>query len=232
MKKMALLILFGACGGVPLSPQPVDPVPSQFLEALRSDAGVDAEALLGANVRFIENGRELQGKASVAGALPSLRPPSDTLIDKHHNVARLSLPDGSLLFVRSTDGVISEVLRFGKERDDETPSPVKDYQDAWNLQGGAREPRIQNGWANDGIYVDPTALGSGRGGLSKVIDDFQRQFPGSTLSSAQSIHRLPQGWLTFDWTLTNGGSELKGFDVGQVNEQGQLRFIAGFFSAR
>lgn len=231
MKKFIFLALFTACGGAPLSPQPVDPVPSQFLGFLRSDAGVDAESLLGENVRFIEGGRELQGKGNVAGVLSSLRPPSDTLIDMHHNVARLSLPDGSLLFVRSNDGAITEVLRFASQRADQTPAPVKAYQDAWNLQGG-REPKLQTGWAADGIYVDPTAQGSGRVGLSKVIDDFQRQFPGSTLSSAQSIHQLPQGWLTFDWTLTNGGSEIKGFDVGQLNEQGQLQFIAGFFSPR
>jgi hypothetical protein len=84
----------------------------------------------------------------------------------------------------------------------------------------------------NGRYVDPTAEGEGRDGLSRVIDDFRAQFPGSTLDAAGEVQALPGGWLTFTWVLTSRDAVLHGFDVGRLDEAGQLEFIAGFFSER
>ena len=68
--------------------------------------------------------------------------------------------------------------------------------------------------------------------LSRVIDAFRAQFPGSNIVGDSAMQRLPGGWITFGWILTSGTSELRGFDVGQVDEVDRPLFISGFFSAR
>jgi hypothetical protein len=159
--------------------------------------------------------------------------PPGALIDAHHDVARLSLEDGSLLFVRSDGaGTVTEVVHFPASGPSDTPAQVKAYQDSWNVEDGPRTALLTSGWSASSRYEDPTASALGPGGLSRVIDDFRAQFPGSTLAADPELQRVTGGWVTFGWTLASGSSTLKGFDVGQLDEAGRPQFIAGFFSPR
>ncbi len=230
-----VLLSFAACGAPAPGPtkQPLDPVPGQFLEALRGGDGGVAFTLCAQDVAFFASDVEVHGVAGVQDAVSKLGVPPAAIIDKHHGVARLTLGDGSTLFVRSDDaGHVTEVVRFPAGTNAETPSSLVAYQDAWNVDASGRAPLLKSGWTAASRYLDPTAEGIGPEGLSKVIDALRAQFPGSRLDAAPGVQRVTGGWVTFDWVLTSSSSELHGFDVARVDEAGTPAFIAGFFSSR
>ncbi len=229
-----LLVLLAGCSNRMTQEHILDVAPGQFLEALRNHNLEAALALTGPNVVFITEDQKNTEKVAIHHALQSLAFEPKAFIDKHHHVARLSLSDHSLVFVRSDGaGFITEIIQFPATSTDETSESIKAYQEAWNLETHARRPLLNHGWTESSLYVDPTAQGQGVTGLSEVIDDFREQFPGAHLTAQPKLSKAAaDGWVIFDWKITAGDSTLDGFDVGQVDEQGQLQFISGFFSAR
>ena len=110
-------------------------------------------------------------------------------------------------------------------------SVVTRYCAVWGIADAAeRDAAIQQVWAVDGTYSDPQPLHvSGRTGLSAAIAEFQRQNPGTYFrcSAAQSHH----GYVRFSWRMfsADGVERLVGMDFGEVDAEGRLRRIVGFF---
>lgn len=233
---VAVLWLAGCAPSDPRAEtQPFDEVPAQFLRLLRAGDATAFE-LCADNVSLYRSLDEVRGRALAREALANVVIPASAGIEKHHEVAHVSLGDGSLLFVRSNGGedgtLVDAIALFTPGPSLPTPPTIKAYQDAWNMDGAAREPLLAEGWAESGRYIDPSIEGYGRQGLTNVIDGFRRDFPGAVLAAEGQVERLPGGWVTFAWTIALDGDELEGFDVGQVDESERLVFIAGFFSAR
>jgi hypothetical protein len=112
-------------------------------------------------------------------------------------------------------------------------SPVAAYAAAWQeTDADARDKLLEQCWAPDGVYVDPTARAEGRQGLSHHIGVFHETRPGYRidLASAADGHG-PH--LRFAWTMfaPDGTVVLEGMDYGELDDSGRLRRIVGFFGA-
>lgn len=108
---------------------------------------------------------------------------------------------------------------------------VTSYGAAWNEPDeDARRKLLNQGWADDGIYCDPTATVSGREALVTHIAGFHQQFPGARIEVASGVDEH-DGWLRFAWTMVgaDGATIMEGFDVGELAPDGRLRRIVGFF---
>jgi hypothetical protein len=108
---------------------------------------------------------------------------------------------------------------------------VRAYGAAWlEKDVAAREKLLEKAWSRDGVYQDPTADVSGREALSRHIAGFQQRFPGNSIivtSSAQHHHRK----IHFTWKMTDaeGKTTLEGRDFGELDSDGRICLIAGFF---
>ena len=108
---------------------------------------------------------------------------------------------------------------------------VDKYLAIWNETDGAdRRRKIDELWAADGTYTDPLAAVSGRDGFDQLIGAAQQQFAGlqfvrgATYDEHHSIVR-------FTWDLVPApGAEpvVVGFDVAEVNPDGQISNVYGF----
>jgi hypothetical protein len=108
---------------------------------------------------------------------------------------------------------------------------VDRYLAAWNETDAAdRRRKIDELWAADGTYTDPLAAVSGRDGFDQLIGAAQQQFAGlqfvrgATYDEHHSVVR-------FTWDLVPApGAEpvVIGFDVAEVNSDGQISNVYGF----
>lgn len=108
---------------------------------------------------------------------------------------------------------------------------VTAYSAAWNeTDEAARRKLLDHGWADDGVYCDPTATVNGRDALVAHIAGFHQQFPGAHIDQASGVDEH-DGWLRFAWTMLgpDGATIMDGIDVGELGPDGRLRRIVGFF---
>lgn len=108
---------------------------------------------------------------------------------------------------------------------------VERYVAAWNATDeAARRRLLEQAWAEDGIYTDPTAYVEGREALVAHIGAFHQGMAGARfdlIAGPEEHHRH----MRFLWRLTvNGAAPREGMDVGDLAEDGRLRRIVGFFS--
>ncbi|MCW5622214.1 MAG: nuclear transport factor 2 family protein [Burkholderiales bacterium] len=108
---------------------------------------------------------------------------------------------------------------------------VTDYCAAWSEPEPARRlALLQKTWAEKGTYTDPTAIVEGRDALHQHIGKFFEQFPGAkiVLSSGVDVHHDK---LRFGWQLVagDGSIALEGMDYGELDENGLIQRIVGFF---
>lgn len=105
------------------------------------------------------------------------------------------------------------------------------YGAVWNQT----DPRLvddllERCWSESGTYTDPTTSVTGRTGLAAYVRDFQRQFPGAQLvwtSRVDAHHR----WFRVSWAIvgSKGDDLLTGEDVGQLDADGRILRVVGFF---
>ncbi|MHB1488348.1 MAG: nuclear transport factor 2 family protein [Acidimicrobiales bacterium] len=108
---------------------------------------------------------------------------------------------------------------------------VDGYTNAWNeADPKVREWLIEECWAGDGIYCDPTGKAEGRHGLSNHIAAMQANMPDHRIEMTSGIDEH-DGYLRFTWRLVGPGGTnvMEGMDFGQVDGEGRLIRITGFF---
>jgi SnoaL-like protein len=110
---------------------------------------------------------------------------------------------------------------------------VDAYGAAW-LEADETERRrlLQFAWSEDGVYQDPTADISGREALIWHIGAFHQRLPGSTIAFTSGVaHHL--GKIHFLWKMIgpDGQVTLEGCDFAELDPDGRICRIAGFFGA-
>ncbi|MGP0058594.1 MAG: nuclear transport factor 2 family protein [Beijerinckiaceae bacterium] len=110
---------------------------------------------------------------------------------------------------------------------------VRAYGDAWlEKDAAARDKLLEIAWSKDGVYQDPTVDVSGREALSRHIAKLHQRLPGSrivTTSAAQHHH----GKIHFTWKMLDaeGKVTLEGRDFGELDSDGRICRVAGFFGS-
>ena len=116
-------------------------------------------------------------------------------------------------------------------------------QEAVDLYGSAwgepdeekRRAILEKAWAEDGVYTDPTAYVDGREALVQHIGGFLTgrsagSGPSIQIDSSVDVHH--DKFLRFAWKMVapDGTTVLSpGMDYGELDEQGRLKLIVGFF---
>lgn len=128
-------------------------------------------------------------------------------------------------------GVMTEARAQAKSAGTEIDALVAAYCAAWNeTDPGAREKLLQQVWADDGVFVDPNTDVVGREALSQAIAGFQKQFPGARIEMASRTDRH-HDVIRFSWRAVgaDGATLIEGIDFGELDDQGRLRKIVGFW---
>ncbi len=110
------------------------------------------------------------------------------------------------------------------------------YGSAWGEPDEAKRRAIlEKAWAEDGIYTDPTAYVEGREALVQHIGGFMAgrsagAGPSIQVDSSVDVHH--GRFLRFAWKMVapDGKTVLTpGMDYGELDEDGRLKLIVGFF---
>ena len=113
-----------------------------------------------------------------------------------------------------------------------TPAEVvAAYGSAWaEPDDDKRRAILESAWAEDGTYLDPTARADGREALVKHIAGFRATFVGHEINIASGVD-AHDSFLRFAWTMVdpNGAQIMEGVDFGELDGDGKLKSIVGFF---
>ncbi|HEY5625367.1 MAG TPA: nuclear transport factor 2 family protein [Dehalococcoidia bacterium] len=108
---------------------------------------------------------------------------------------------------------------------------VDTYIAAWNeTDAGKRGALIEKCWAAAGTYTDPMVDVSGRDALDETIVGFHEQMAGSRIVVSSGLDQHHDR-VRFGWQLLqeDGTVRIEGIDVGQVDGDGRLLSILGFW---
>jgi hypothetical protein len=108
---------------------------------------------------------------------------------------------------------------------------VAAYGAAWNEPDEPTRRRLlEQSWADDGCYEDPTGRAEGRDALVGHIGGFHQQMAGSRIELTSGVD-LRGRVLRFAWRMLDpqGGVVLDGIDFGELAPDGRLARIEGFF---
>lgn len=92
---------------------------------------------------------------------------------------------------------------------------------------------IRESWNPEGRLVDPPMEACGHQGISDQAATLLAQFPGHRFERSTAIDAHHQ-FLRYGWKLVdaNGAAVLEGLDVVELDVDGRLLRIVGFFGAR
>lgn len=107
---------------------------------------------------------------------------------------------------------------------------VATYGAAWNERDAdARAALLEAAWSLDGTYQDPTGRADGRDALVAHIGGFQQTMPGHTIDQESGVD-VYGNVFRFAWSMRNAdGVVLEGFDYGELDADGRIARIVGFF---
>ena len=108
---------------------------------------------------------------------------------------------------------------------------VTAYAAAWaESDEESRRSLLEKAWADDGIYMDPTAKVEGHEALVKHIGGFLAQM-GEARRRRSSGVEVHHDVLRFEWEIVtaDGTVVAAGFDYGETAQDGRLKRIVGFF---
>ena len=93
-----------------------------------------------------------------------------------------------------------------------------------------RADLIASVWSAQGAVFDPPFEGSGRDGISAMTDTVLTHFPGHTFRRTSEIdaHHV-FGRYSWELVAPDGATAVTGTDIVEVDEDGQLSRIIGFF---
>ena len=111
--------------------------------------------------------------------------------------------------------------------------PLAAYGASW-LETDARRrlELLETAWGPDAVYCDPVDHVAGRQALSAHIAATQQMLPGGRVE-VTSVPVRHHDSAFFRWTMTDGDGRtvLTGFDVVQLDEQGRIARLTGFFDS-
>ena len=108
---------------------------------------------------------------------------------------------------------------------------VDSYARAWlEPDRAARRALLDRCWAVDGVFCDPLGQVTGQDGLADHIGGFQARQPGARIEMVSGVDEH-DGYLRFAWRMraADGSVVLEGTDFGELDGDGVLRRIIGFF---
>jgi hypothetical protein len=112
----------------------------------------------------------------------------------------------------------------------DTDDIVATYGAAWNeIDEAKRTALLESSWADDGVYLDPTATAAGRAALIAHIGGFQEIMPGHTIDLTSGVDAHARVFR-FSWVMRKADDiVLEGVDFGELAPDGRIRRIVGFF---
>lgn len=92
---------------------------------------------------------------------------------------------------------------------------------------------IRESWSPEGRLVDPPMEARGHQGISDQAATLLSQFPGHRFERSTAIDAHHQ-FLRYGWKLVdaNGAGVLEGVDVAELDVDGRLLRVVGFFGAQ
>ena len=105
------------------------------------------------------------------------------------------------------------------------------YTAAWHEpDAAARRALLEQAWADDGVYCDPTAIAAGREALVEHLGAFQERMPGHAIVLTSGVDEHDRR-LRFSWRMLgpDGNPVIDGMDFGELDADGRLTRIDGFF---
>lgn len=110
---------------------------------------------------------------------------------------------------------------------------VAAYVAAWNeTDETARRALLDKSWSANGVYEDPLGVVEpGRAALSRHIAQFHARYPGAKLAAIGDLDHH-HGKIYFAWRLiaADGSAALDGRDFGELDADGRISRIVGFFT--
>jgi hypothetical protein len=93
-----------------------------------------------------------------------------------------------------------------------------------------RNAAVQRVWATDGRLIDPPLAATGHGQICQQADQLLAQFPGHHFVRSSGIDSH-HGMARYAWQLQGpaGTVALEGIDIAQLNTEGRLAQVTGFF---
>jgi hypothetical protein len=103
---------------------------------------------------------------------------------------------------------------------------------SWNEPDEAKRTALmEESWADNGVYQDPTGTADGRAALVAHIGGVHAMFPDRSIDFASGIEATEAG-VRWAWVMRNGDAvELEGMDFGELAPDGRIQRIAGFSRA-
>jgi hypothetical protein len=105
------------------------------------------------------------------------------------------------------------------------------YLDAYGEPDKARRDElIATVFAADGALIDPPLTGEGHQGISGMAEAVQSQFAGHRFRRVSGVDEH-HGYVRYAWELVgpDGSVAVGGMDVGELDGDGRLRRVVGFF---
>ena len=112
-----------------------------------------------------------------------------------------------------------------------TDDPITAYGEAWlAVDEGERRALLEVAWAPDAVYCDPLERLEGREALGRHIGATQVALAGGRIAVTSTPVRHHDSAF-FRWTMTDasGATALTGFDVVQLDADGRIARLHGFF---
>lgn len=108
---------------------------------------------------------------------------------------------------------------------------VAAYGEAWNETDEAmRAALLELSFAEDGTYEDPQSHYESREALFDGIETFLAENPGARIAIASGVDSH-HGKFRFRWRMVgaDGALAAEGMDYGELDEDGRIQRIVGFF---
>jgi hypothetical protein len=112
-----------------------------------------------------------------------------------------------------------------------TLTTIDTYLAAWNETDPQRRAElVEEAWNPEGTYLDPMLEATGRQAIDEMAAGIQAAYPGHTFRRTTQIdghHDV----VRFGWQLVapDGSVTVAGIDVAELDGDGRLRAVAGFF---
>jgi hypothetical protein len=112
-------------------------------------------------------------------------------------------------------------------------SVVEAWFAAWRAADHTERRRlVEICWSENGVYQDPMNEASGREAIMELIGGFHERRPGARIDLASGIDHHHAKFY-YEWKMfgAEGQMILQGIDYGELETDGRLRCIIGFFGS-